>query len=32
MVRIDPDKVLPMKDEGASQAYLRSPANNGKNK
>jgi mannose-6-phosphate isomerase-like protein (cupin superfamily) len=32
MVRIDPDKVLPMKDEAASQAYLRSPANNGKGK
>jgi len=26
MVRIDPDKVLPLKDEAASQAYLRSPA------
>jgi len=25
MVRIDPDKVLPLKDEAASQAYLRSP-------
>jgi mannose-6-phosphate isomerase-like protein (cupin superfamily) len=34
MVRIDPDKVLPLKDEAASQAYLRSPVNNtkGKNK
>ena len=26
MVRIDPDKVLPLKDEAASQAYLKSPA------
>src|SRR5215813_3064057 len=26
MVRIDPDKVLPLKDEAGSQAYLRSPA------
>ena len=25
MVRIDPDKVLPLKDEAASQAYLKSP-------
>jgi mannose-6-phosphate isomerase-like protein (cupin superfamily) len=32
MVRIDPDKVLPMKDEAASQVYLRSPVNNGKGK
>jgi mannose-6-phosphate isomerase-like protein (cupin superfamily) len=32
MVRIDPDKVLPMKDEAASQAYLRSPATNAKGK
>jgi len=32
MVRIDPDKVLPMKDEAASQAYLRSPATNSKGK
>jgi mannose-6-phosphate isomerase-like protein (cupin superfamily) len=26
MVRIDPDKVLPLKDEAASAAYLRTPA------
>ncbi|MBV8845266.1 MAG: hypothetical protein JO307_20865 [Bryobacterales bacterium] len=26
MVRIDPDKVVPLKDEAASQAYLKSPA------
>ncbi len=26
MVRIDPDKLLPLKDEAASQTYLRSPA------
>lgn len=26
MVRIDPDKILPLKDEAASQAYLKSPA------
>ena len=25
MVRIDPDKILPLKDEAASQAYLKSP-------
>ena len=25
MVRIDPDKVLPLKDEAASKAYLASP-------
>jgi hypothetical protein len=32
MVRIDPDKVLPLKDEAASQAYLKSPVTNGKGK
>jgi mannose-6-phosphate isomerase-like protein (cupin superfamily) len=32
MVRIDPDKVLPLKDEAASQAYLKSPVTNGKAK
>ena len=32
MVRIDPDKVLPLKDEAASKAYLASPANQGKGK
>jgi mannose-6-phosphate isomerase-like protein (cupin superfamily) len=34
MVRIDPDKVLPLKDEAASQTYLKSPPNQtkGKNK
>jgi len=32
MVRIDPDKVLPLKDEVASQAYLKSPVTNGKGK
>ncbi len=32
MVRIDPDKVLPMKNEAASQAYLKSPVTNGKGK
>jgi mannose-6-phosphate isomerase-like protein (cupin superfamily) len=32
MVRIDPDKILPLKDEAASQTYLRSPATQGKNK
>ena len=32
MVRIDPDKVLPLKDEAASQTYLRSPATQGKGK
>jgi mannose-6-phosphate isomerase-like protein (cupin superfamily) len=33
MVRIDPDKVLPLKDEAASQTYLRSnPANSAKGK
>ena len=30
MVRIDPDKVLPLKDEAASQTYLKSPVTNGK--
>jgi len=29
MVRVDPDKILPLKDEAASQAYLRSPAQKG---
>jgi hypothetical protein len=29
MVRIDPDKLLPLKDEAQSQAYLRSPAKKG---
>jgi len=32
MVRIDPDKVLPLKDEAASQAYLKSLVTNGKAK
>ena len=32
MVRIDPDKVLPLKDAAASQAYLKSPVTNGKGK
>jgi len=32
MVRIDPDKVLPLKDEAASQAYLKSSATGGKGK
>jgi mannose-6-phosphate isomerase-like protein (cupin superfamily) len=32
MVRIDPDKVLPLKDEAASQTYLKSPVTNGKGK
>jgi mannose-6-phosphate isomerase-like protein (cupin superfamily) len=32
MVRIDPEKVLPLKDEAASQAYLKSPVTNGKAK
>jgi mannose-6-phosphate isomerase-like protein (cupin superfamily) len=32
MVRIDPDKVLPLKDEAQSQAYLRSPVSNAKGK
>jgi hypothetical protein len=32
MVRIDPDKVLPLKYEAASKAYLSSPANQGKGK
>jgi mannose-6-phosphate isomerase-like protein (cupin superfamily) len=32
MVRIDPDKVLPLKDATASKAYLASPANQGKGK
>ncbi|HLH41951.1 MAG TPA: hypothetical protein VKV74_03105 [Bryobacteraceae bacterium] len=32
MVRIDPDKVLPLKDAAASKAYLASPANRGKGK
>ena len=32
MVRIDPDKVLPLKDEAASQTYLKSPANQNKGK
>ncbi len=32
MVRIDPDKVLPLKDEAASQAYLKSPVTGGKGK
>ena len=32
MVRIDPDQVLPLKDEAASQAYLKSPVTNGKGK
>jgi mannose-6-phosphate isomerase-like protein (cupin superfamily) len=32
MVRIDPDKVLPLKDEAASKAYLTSQANQGKGK
>ena len=32
MVRIDPDKVLPLKDEAASKAYLKSPVSNGKSK
>jgi mannose-6-phosphate isomerase-like protein (cupin superfamily) len=32
MVRIDPDKVLPLKDEAASRAYLKSPVTNGKGK
>ena len=32
MVRSDPDKVLPLKDEAASQAYLKSPVTNGKGK
>src|SRR6516225_3549136 len=32
MVRIDPDKVLPLKDAAASQTYLRSPATQGKGK
>ena len=32
MVRIDPDKVLPLKDEAVSQAYLKSPVTNGKGK
>jgi mannose-6-phosphate isomerase-like protein (cupin superfamily) len=32
MVRIDPDKVLPLKDAAASKAYLASPANQGKGK
>ncbi len=30
MVRIDPDKVLPLKDAAASKAYLASPAGNNK--
>ena len=29
MVRIDPDKAVPLKDEAASKAYLRSPAKQG---
>ena len=29
MVRIDPDKLLPLRDEAASQAYLKSPAKKG---
>src|SRR5215475_5499750 len=29
MVRIDPDKALPLKNEAASKAYLASPANQG---
>jgi mannose-6-phosphate isomerase-like protein (cupin superfamily) len=32
MVRIDPDKVLPLKDEAASQAYLKSPVTKEKGK
>jgi len=32
MVRIDPDKVLPLKDEAASKAYLASPVTNGRGK
>ena len=32
MVRIDPDKILPLKDAAASKAYLASPANQGKGK
>ena len=29
MIRIDPDKAVPLKDEAASKAYLRSPAKGG---
>ena len=29
MVRIDPDKVTPLKDEAASKAYLSKPARGG---
>jgi hypothetical protein len=29
MVRIDPDKLLPLRDEAKSQAYLKSPAKKG---
>jgi hypothetical protein len=32
MVRIDPDKVVPLKDEAASKAYLASPVSAGKKK
>jgi mannose-6-phosphate isomerase-like protein (cupin superfamily) len=32
MVRIDPDKVLPLKDAAASQTYLRSPVDQSKGK
>jgi mannose-6-phosphate isomerase-like protein (cupin superfamily) len=32
MVRIDPDKVVPLKDEAASKAYLASPVATGKKK
>jgi hypothetical protein len=29
MVRIDPDKVVPLRDEAASKTYLASPAKRG---
>lgn len=32
MVRIDPDKAVPLKDEAASRAYLRSPVKNNSGK
>ncbi len=32
MVRIDPDKAVPLKDAAASQAYLRSPVNKSREK